>query len=218
MVKSGKTAAQLECEVAASLARPARTPHSAKALATLEIMGTEPSQWGLTPIDWVEEERDVPGEVTCPTCRGRKFVRIEDDRVAPAPSSESPESSAYHAAARRDSIRAGRLHGNCPTCARRKRGWGMIPRGKVEGIVRARVMVGYPRFPAGTRFDSRFRGGLHCNLCNKTILKSGRVPVHAVGDDGVVHGMFVGEDCAQKFLGVRIRRDDDSIMESGPRE
>ena len=76
-------------------------------------------------------------------------------------------------------------------------------------------MVGYPRFPAGTIFDSRFWGGLHCNLCNKLILKSNRVPVYATGDDGVTHGMFVGEDCARKFIDVKIRRGEDSIMETG---
>jgi hypothetical protein len=211
-----KTAAQLEREVAESLARPASgTPHSAKALATLAIMGTRPSQWALTPIDWVEEERDVVGRVRCPTCRGQKFVRIEDGSVVPPPDPDSGEGFAYRNEARREAFRAGKNYGNCPTCARRKAGWGMIPQGEVDGIVRARVMVGYPRFPSGTRFDSRFHGGLRCNLCSKTILRSHRVPVHAVGDDGVAHGMFVGEDCARKFLDVKIKREKDSIMEDG---
>lgn len=91
----------------------------------------------------------------------------------------------------------------------------MVPQGKVSGIVRTTVKVGYPQFPAGARFDSRFGGGMNCALCNKLILKSGRVPVHATGVDGVTHGMFVGEDCGKKFLDVKLKRDADSIMEAG---
>lgn len=220
---------QLDREIAEALATPTpvasasaaprqsapHTQHSTKALGTLAIMGTAPSQWHLTPIDWVEEEREVPGLVSCPTCHGRKFVRIEEGQVLPSPSSGSPEDFDYHSAARRDAHRAGRPYGNCPTCARPRRGWGLLPQGKVEGRIRAKVMVGYPRFPPGTKFDSRYHGGLHCNLCNKLILKSRRVPVHATGDDGITHGMFVGEDCARKFLDVKLRREKDSIMEAG---
>ncbi len=213
-----KTPAQLDREIAESLAiAGATTPHSAKALVTLAQMGTTPEQWHLTPIDWVEEERDVPGLVTCPTCHGHKFVRIEDGRVIPPPP-ESAGHTAYHEysqVAQRDAAKANKHYGNCPTCGKQKGGWGMIPQGKIKGMVRANVMVGYPRFPPGTRFDSRFYGGLHCHLCNKLIMKSHRVPVDATGDDGKKHGMFVGADCAQKFLGVKLSREEDSIMETG---
>lgn len=213
-----KTAAQLDREIAESLAIVgATTPHSAKALATIALLGTTPPQWQLTPIDWVEEEREVLGLVTCPTCHGRKFVRIENGRVIPPP----PHSDGhivnydYDRAARHDAHAANKNYGNCPTCGKPTRGWGMIPQGKIKGMVRAKVMVGYPRFPPGTRFDSRFHDGLHCHLCNKLVMKSHRVPVHATGDDGVTHGMFVGEDCARKFLDVKLKRDEDSIMETG---
>ncbi len=195
-------------------ARPARPPptnaHSAKALATLNIMETTPSQWKLTPIQWVEEDREVMGLIECPTCRGRKFVRIEDGQVIPPPpppGSHAYGGDAYHnasqasrdydIAAHRDAFRANKNYGNCPTCAKRKGGWGMIPQGKIPGLVLARVKVGYPKFPPGTQFDSRFHTGNHCGLCNKLVLRSHRVPVHATGRDGVTHGMFVGEDCAQ---------------------
>lgn len=211
-----KTAAQLDREIAESLAG-ATTPHSAKALATLALMGTTPTQWQLTPIEWVEEEREVPGMVTCPTCRGHKFVRIEGGHVIPPPPNDAGHLVIrdYHQAARHDAYKANKNYGNCPTCGKQKRSWGMIPQGKIKGLVRTKVQVGYPKFPAGTRFDSRFRDGLHCHLCNKLIMKSHRVPVHATGDDGVTHGMFVGADCAQKFLDVKLKRDDDSIMETG---
>ena len=211
-----KSPAQLDREIAASLAiAGATTPHSAKALATLALMHTAPSQWQLTPIEWIEEEREVPGLVTCPTCHGHKFVRIEDGRVIPPPPINSRESFAYSNDAHRDASKVHKPYGNCPTCGKQKGGWGMIPQGKIKGVVRAKVMVGYPKFPPGTRFDSRFAGGLHCNLCNKLVMKSHRVPVHATGGDGVTHGMFVGEDCAQKFLDVKLKRDEGSIMETG---
>jgi hypothetical protein len=215
-VPKKKNPAQLDREIAESLAiAGATTPHSAKALATLARMDTTPSQWQLTPIDWVEEEREVPGLIPCPTCHGGKFVRIEDGRVIPSPPINTPDRFEYRNAAKHEASKANKPYGNCPTCAKRKGGWGMIPQGTIKGMVHAKVMVGYPRFPPSTRFDSRFAGGLHCNLCNKIVMKSHRVPVHAIGDNGVTHGMFVGEDCAKKFLNVKLMRDEDSIMEAG---
>lgn len=177
-----------------------KSSHSSKALGTLAVMGTSPTQWQLTPIEWIEEEREILGLIKCPTCLGHKFVRIVEGNVVPPPSSD--EGFAYRNEARRDSSKANKPYGNCPTCGVRKGGWGMIPQGKIKGTVRAKVMVGYPRFPPGTQFDSRFCSGNHCHLCNKLIMKSRRVPVHATGNDGTTHGMFVGEDCAQKFLGL----------------
>lgn len=189
--------------------------HSDKALTTLARMGTTPQQWRLTPIDWVREEREVPGLVRCPTCRGRKFVRIEDGRVVPPPiePASHAEDFAYGRDARRDAARAGRPHGNCPTCGVAKRGWGVVPQGKIRGTIREEVMVGYPQFPPGTQFDSRFHAGTRCGLCDKVVVKSNRVPVHATGVDGVTHGMLVGRDCASKFLDVKLKIEDGSIME-----
>lgn len=221
---SKKTPAQHEREIAqiidgyssSSLPSSATrgTAHSAKALTTLARMRTAPDQWGITPIDWVEEEREVAGLVPCPTCHGRKFVLLVDGQVVPRPGN-TPDSFSYDKDASRESRRSGKFYGNCPTCGVQKRGWGIIPQGKVKGRVTSRVMVGYPRFPPGTVFDSQYAAGMRCHLCNKTILKSNRVPVHAVDDAGVTHGMFVGEDCARKFLGVRLARESDSIMEAG---
>lgn len=193
--------------------------HSEKAMATLAGMNTAPADWQLTPIKWVEEEREVMGEVTCPTCRGHRDVcRDADGKVIPPPvlveygqpgSFDSVEKvNQYQLAARKQSRPS---YGNCPTCRNRK---GYCT-GRVKGLVRARVMVGYPQFPKGTKFDSRFIGGCHCHLCNKQILKSWRVPVHGGGADGRTHGMWVGEDCARKFLDVKVKRAADSIMEDG---
>jgi hypothetical protein len=196
--------------------------HSEKAMATLTEMGTVPSVWQLTTIKWVEEEREIMGEVTCPTCDGdRDVCRDADGKVIPPPALVSCGVGAdeaaerrrqYHGEAWEQARKQGRhSYGNCPTCRNRK---GYCT-GRVKGLVREMVMVGYPQFPAGTKFDSRFSGGCHCHLCNKQILKSWRVPVHGVGADGRVHGMWVGEDCAKKFLAVKVKRAADSIMEDG---
>jgi hypothetical protein len=63
--------------------------------------------------------------------------------------------------------------------------------------------VGVVQWAAGTKFDSRFGGGYHCSLCSKAIPSGRFVPVTGRGADGVVHGMWVGEDCAKKFFGVK---------------
>ena len=207
--------------------------HSDKALATIYAMGTTPDDWHLTPIVWREEEREVPGEVECPLCDGTKWVRFtvasmglpERERaVIPVPSWDDRKAllDYQHEAKReahgRQSFYAN-SYGNCPKCTVNKRrgkftGGGLYTTGKVKGLVRAKVLVGYPQWPSGVRFDSRFGGGMHCNLCNKLILKSWRVPVDATSAlNGKVHGMYVGEDCAKKFLGVKLKREEDSVME-----
>lgn len=207
--------------------------HSDKALATMMAMGTTPDDWHLTPIKWVEEERDVPGQVTCPLCRGTKWVRYapgsenlpERDRpVIPIPPHNDRNALLHyqHAAQAEARGRASfykNTFGNCPKCTVNKRGGkytggGLYTTGKVPGLVRRKVLVGYPQWPKGVRFDSRFESGSHCHLCNKLIMKSWRVPVDATGVlDGKVHGMYVGEDCAKKFLHVKLKRDQDSVME-----
>lgn len=101
----------------------------------------------------------------------------------------------------------------CPTCQKgflstsnrcercryigpgRKSGYSL---GTVKGPVQRMVMVGRPKWPTGTVFNSRFHSGCNCGLCNKSINKF--VPVVAVDAAGQAHGMWVGEDCAKKFL------------------
>lgn len=234
--------AQLDAEIANALATgKSLSGHSKKALETLTIMGTKPDQWQLTPIEWVEEERDVSGLVTCPSCDGHKFiVRDASGEIVPRPKQnrtpikdEDYTAEAYVARnymagnpvydydqiARKQAYATGGqnagMYGNCPTCTKRQRGW-LVPSGTVKGTVRAKVMVGYPKFPPRTVFDSRYgHNGSACGLCNKFIMKSWRVPVHGVDSLGISHGMWVGEDCATKFLDIKLKRKADSIMETG---
>ena len=65
-----------------------------------------------------------------------------------------------------------------------------------------KVMVGYPQWAKATNFDSRFRHN-DCNLCGKTLKRGDAYPVTGRGDNGIIHGMWVGADCAQKFLGIK---------------
>lgn len=189
------------------------TKHSDKALTTIAQLGTTPDAWTLTAIDWIEEEREVLGLVRCPECDGSKWVRYAEDGTAiPVPALNTSDRFDYTNAARRESrTNGGTLYGSCRRCRGTRGRMRGYPTGKVSGLVMALVMVGYPRWPAGTAFGSRFAGGMRCHLCGKSIHKSGRVPVNT--DGASPQGMWVGEDCARKFLNVKIKRTDDSIME-----
>lgn len=194
--------------------------HSDKALTTLAAMNTQPADWKRADIRWVEEERMVMGDVTCPTCFGARHVFFDDaKKVVPPPQTKDfPPTESWHKdydyyawekanreyreKAQKQSPHAWSA-GNCPTCKctnTRARMYGNCT-GKVPGLVKRRMLVGYPVWPAGTKFDSRFNGGCSCGLCNKTVLKSGLVPCVGTGViDGVTHGMWVGDTCARKFL------------------
>jgi len=50
------------------------------------------------------------------------------------------------------------------------------------------------------KFDSRFHHH-DCMVCGKPHIKSGLVPVMATDDEKDWHGMWVGQDCAKKFMG-----------------
>ena len=69
------------------------------------------------------------------------------------------------------------------------------------------MWVGKVLWPANTKMDSRFSTAQSarycCELCSKSLtssLTSWRVPVVGVDPLGQTHGMWVGSDCAKKFL------------------
>ncbi len=75
-----------------------------------------------------------------------------------------------------------------------------------------KVMVGYPQWAKATNFNSRFRHS-DCNLCGKTLKRGDAYPVTGRGDDGIIHGMWVGADCAQKFLGIKnFKKTENQVM------
>lgn len=197
--------------------------HSDKALTTLTAMATTPEQWKHCDVLWKLEMREVPGLVRCPDCLGGKVVLKDEagEIVKPPETDDFPpkyEDSKYdyYAWQKADrqytadvgaQVKAAGGHwdsyrGNCSRCVnqnRRARMYGYCT-GKVPGMVMKEVGVGYVQWPAGVTFDSRYHGGRSCGLCNKSVYASNLLPVTGTGDDGNVHGMWVGCDCAKKFL------------------
>ena len=178
------------------------TKHSDKALKTLALLGTVPSDWKQTDIRWVDEVREVVREATCPVCYGARRVAVDPETKQPHVIPAEIASNFY----RRESfLRAQKTtYISCENCVAkfgRHRGYST---GKVPALVKVTVYVGYPIWPEGTKFDSRFRSSetnrYCCQLCSKS-LKSYQVPVVGRDSDGQVHGMWVGTDCAKKFLG-----------------
>lgn len=193
--------------------------HSAKALETLRLMDTKPEDWQLTPIKWVREKRMAPALVKCPVCNGNRYVcKDAEGNVIPPPALVGPrsyeEEQAFWRYLRDAKAQARGDGGNCTNCIRRNRWGGTFSSGSVQGLAEAEILVGYPQFPDGIKFDSRFHSGCNCNLCNKLVLKSNLVPVHGKGSDGTLHGMWVGVDCARKFLKITLKREKNAIIET----
>lgn len=180
--------------------------HSEKGLKTIDLMGTKPVDWHLTPIRWEYRELMMPTKIKCPDCHGygRTYVNQKsgkpskdatfeniNDRSEPGWKTENPYTI-------------------CPTCKSLKgdRGSGVITVQKLQN-----VLVGIPVWAKDTIFDSRFederwnRANCQvCALCSKTIkgVWSRLVPVQAKAADGRIHGMWIGEDCARKILGIEV--------------
>lgn len=185
----------------------AKTNHSDKAITTLTAMNTTPEGWKHADVIVKEERRMIFGEVTCPDCLGGKVVaRDADGVIVPPPDRKAfGDWYAYNDAEReyrKLATGSGMLpgRGNCGRCKCTRGRMRGHSTGKVPGMVEADVLVAYVQWPKGTSFDSRFCGSSRCGLCNKSIMKSGLVPCVGTGPDGAIHGMWVGQDCAKKFL------------------
>lgn len=174
--------------------------HSDKGLKTLELMGTKPADWGLVEIKWVQEMRPMPVKKDCPTCSRTGHAPFEKDGTL-AVNKISYEKDYYKWNTREQEM--WRLEKRqCPTCPPR-RNWGGYGTGYVTVWKPMKVWIGYPQWEEGSRFDSRFCDSMDtCDLCNKVIKKSGFVAVHGKDTYDKVHNMYVGEDCARKFLGI----------------
>lgn len=208
--------------------------HTEKGIKTLSLMETEPTDWGLTPIRWVWEYRLRPVKEICPSCHGHGSANIYPDgslfdqrtdkefkKIKNPGHFETQDFKKKHKI----------QYGRCPTCpqAYYNRGGERRPcsvgTGKVIVEKKIKVLVGYPEWAKKTKFDSRFhdiyRGhtasgkSVHsvCGLCSKSITGrwSGLVPVNGKGKNGVIHGMWVGADCAKKFFGIELVLDADQF-------
>jgi hypothetical protein len=193
--------------------------HSEKGLATLTAMNTSPSDWGLTEIKW--EKRRVAREVwvICDLCAGSGRIGTVDGKTVNGCEAWNRQAS--------KTIRT------CTACpqvsfTRKGREWfrenedtkvwygtrgdhhGAASSNNysfMNGLVLKTVTVerefGIPQWAKGTRFDSRFEEHYDtCSLCAKVIPSRRFVPVTGKFA-GVIHGMWVGEDCARKFFMVK---------------
>lgn len=217
--------------------------HSEKGLKTLELMGTKPKDWGLTPIKWVWKKMLHPVEKTCGGCRGRGRANTYPNNTFFLGESEvrkalKKKKSGYigHLEIEDFKKKHGIEYRRCPICPQKtSRNFGSLEVGTGLVIVweEQDVLVGFPIWPKGVQFDSRFyeakydRQGkfagkegnerVHsvCELCSKSIYGrwSFLVPVNARGKDGKCHGMYVGQDCAKKFLGLELVLDMNQLEE-----
>jgi hypothetical protein len=193
--------------------------HSEKGLKTIDLMGTKPTDWALTPIDWQFLNLIMPTKIDCPTCcgRGRTYVNLASGK----PSKDATFKNINDRA--KDGWKSKNNYQCCPACYKGKTRY---PRehefgsGKTTIMKMQRVLVGRAVWAKGTLFDSRFshqcRSNVKiCDLCSKSIkgIWSFRIPVQARGADGRIHGMWVGEDCAKKILGVEVVLTDDQKLD-----
>lgn len=200
--------------------------HSDKALKTISEMKTVPSDWGRTEIKW--EKRRIYTEVwvLCPVCAGSGKVGSLKGKVVP--------SHEAHNGGARETIRP------CETCprvpwTRNGRTWywkdgknGEIGNDRhhgspdrdyreMNGLVREWLMVekevGIVQWAEGTKFDSRFSDSSdQCQLCAKVIPSQRFCPVTGKGADGMIHGMWIGEDCAKKFFQIKNFKKDQVVI------
>ncbi len=212
--------------------------HSDKALKTIELMNTKPDDWGLVEIKWKQEMRYVPVQVKCPSCHGsgscylRKNGEVHDFWK----DSKGNRRATLGFSERETDMKKYKLtKGRCPECPPSRGTWASESRGsgQVTRWEKRKVWVGYPQWHKKTLFDSRFEGAFYedkrwetasksgktlqcvCQLCSKSItgVFSGLVPVTGKGADGKIHGMWVGEDCARKFFGVKNFKKKDHVLD-----
>ena len=216
--------------------------HSEKGFETLKAMGTKPEDWGLAEIKWERRPVSIEVWVLCPTCKGGGRVGTVKGKVVPEHEvrgfvdSEAKTLRACPTCPREPWTRKGRTwysedHLAIEDGVREHHGDPDVHRVlqapyEMNGLVR-KVMtltreVGIVQWAKGTRFDSRFAsrhgagtGHRECELCAKAVPSGRFVPVTGKGTDGVIHGAWVGEDCARKFFGVKNFKKEQVVLREG---
>ena len=209
--------------------------HSDKGLETLAKMNTIPTDWGRADIKW--ELRTMMAEVyvACPTCRADGYVYIHPKLGTLSAAQANEGGYAVTSASKREV---------CSTCpqvrfARKGRKYYSEEKGGIwreardghhgaawmerylwqNGLVLKTVKVerevGIVQWAKGTRFDSRFQEWGCCDLCSKRIPSHRFAPVTGKGKDGVIHGMWIGLDCALKFFGIKNFKEGQVVVRPG---
>ena len=200
--------------------------HSEKAMATIQAMNTEPTDWRLATIIWTKENAFVPTKVKCQMCKGAgKILTINDEFVCGLYDTTQTVKN-YFGITHIHCLNMSQINQwkretearetACRTCPRRRNY--NIGTGEVVELVEREVLIGRVEWLPGTKFDSRFHytGGTsahHCELCAKGINQSNRVPVQSVNATGEAHGMWIGEDCARKILSVKANLKKDEFLQ-----
>lgn len=159
--------------------------HSDKAKRTLAGMNAPQTGWTMPPIEWKEEEREVPTKVRCPVCHGSGQVADEERRATATDAYERQFAKK-----------------RCPNCAPRQN-WSGYGTGEVTEMRKRLVLVGYIKWPEGTKFISPWAFTDQCGLCGKRIFSAfSWLPVMGVANDGTKLGMWVGSDCGRKMFSI----------------
>lgn len=198
--------------------------HSPKTLETITRMNTTPESWGIAPMTWRQELRDLNLKVRCKECYGKGWIygvvqyngeirslnRVWEEMkeagiiVTGWENKEEPNYVYSYDCFSRDRDGVATKYGvtpagssrACPKCysGRGRKGSGVV----YEFTKDVKCDVGYPAWPAETKFPARF-SGCDCEMCGKNGIKSGTYPVMARTNDGGIVGMYVGSTCVKRM-------------------
>lgn len=193
--------------------------HSEKGLGTLTAMRTAPADWGLAAIKWELRRMLEEVWVLCPLCKGTGRIGTVNGKTVDGCTAWNSQASktirtctkcpqVHFTRKGREWYRkdddgvwrgnGGGHHGDASSANNYS-----FMNGLVLDSVTVERKVGIVQWAVGTKFDSRFGSGCNCALCSKTIPSGQFAPVTGKGADGVIHGMWVGMDCARKFFGIK---------------
>lgn len=216
--------------------------HSEKGLATLTDMGTVPENWGLTPIKWEKKIVTIDCWVSCPVCNadGRVWVHPTHGVLSLSKANElgyaiirESKEQPCEACPRVTFTKVGRTyysqwqgegdymeHDRHHGAASMRGVQYSFMNGLVRGTCQVKRMIGTVLWAKETIFDSRFGNSEKnknysadgCQLCAKRIPSGRFVPVNGKDAKGLIHGAWVGEDCARKFFGVKAFKPEQVIV------
>lgn len=211
------------------------TNHSDKGLETLTQMKSVPTDWGLTEIKWEMRRVDEEVWVLCPLCAGAGEIGTVKGKTVPRHEAWNTGASAtirtctecpklHFTRAGREYFRQNEETGIWVNTRHIVNGAASsnqysFANGLVSKVCTIEKLVGIVQWAKGTKFSSRFAykfgataGHRECHLCAKAIPSGRFIPVTAKIADGTILGMWVGEDCARKFFGIKNFKKDQTVL------